>query len=65
MVSETAAYTGMMVLLVLGMVVMLLGVVQGGVNPTLAAGSAMMVASVGWLALSLGMMEPPEEGTGH
>ena len=65
MVSETAAFSGIVVLLVLGMVVMLLGVVQGGVNVILGVGSAMMVASVGWLALSLGMMEPPEEGAGH
>jgi len=65
MVSETAAYSGMVVLLVVGMVVMLLGVVQGGVNLVLGVGSAMMVASVGWLALSLGMMESPEEGAGH
>jgi hypothetical protein len=65
MVSETAAYTGMVVLLVLGMVVMLLGVVQGGVNLVLGVGSAMMVASVGWLALSLGMLESAEESAGH
>jgi hypothetical protein len=65
MVSETAAFSGIVVLLVVGMVVMLLGVLQGGVNLVLGAGSAMMVASVGWLALSLGMLEPPEGELGH
>jgi hypothetical protein len=63
MVSERAGFGGAVVGLLIGMVVMILGVLQGGGNPTLAAGSALMMASVGWLALGLGLLESGGEPT--
>ena len=65
MVGETTAFGGAIVVLVIGMAVMIQGVLVGGVNPVLGAGSAPMVASVGWLAPSLETMEGGPEESGH
>lgn len=42
---------------VAGMVVMILGVLQGGINPTLLAGTLVMMAGIGYLARDLILLE--------
>lgn len=49
---------------VVGMVIMIVGVLQGGINPTLLAGTVVMMAAIGYLARDLIILEaetePPE-----
>lgn len=61
MTNETVAFGGPLAGVVLGMIVMLVGVTMGGVNSVLGGGSALMVLSVGWLALTLALLEPPAD----
>jgi hypothetical protein len=63
MSNETVAFYGPVVGLVLGMVVMILGVLQGGINPVLIGGSTVMVLSVGWLSMNVGNL--PGDPSGH
>lgn len=63
MANESVAVYGPVVGLVVGMVVMILGVLQGGINPVLIGGSILMVACVGWLSLSIAKL--PGDPSGH
>jgi hypothetical protein len=42
---------------IVGMVVMILGVLQGGINPTLLVGTLIMMAAIGYLARDLILLE--------
>jgi hypothetical protein len=42
---------------IVGMVIMILGVLQGGINPTLLVGTLIMMAAIGYLARDLILLE--------
>jgi len=46
---------------VVGMVIMILGVLQGGINPTLLAGTLVMMGGIGYLARDLIILEAETE----
>jgi putative effector of murein hydrolase LrgA (UPF0299 family) len=46
---------------IIGMVIMILGVLQGGINPTLLAGTVVMMAAIGYLARDLIILEEQTE----
>lgn len=46
---------------VVGMAIMILGVLQGGINPTLLAGTLVMMGGIGYLARDLIILEDQTE----
>lgn len=42
---------------IVGMVIMILGVLQGGINPTLLVGTLVMMGAIGYLARDLIQLE--------
>jgi len=49
---------------VVGMVIMILGVLQGGINPTLLVGTLVMMAAIGYLARDVIVLEAETEPDG-
>jgi putative effector of murein hydrolase LrgA (UPF0299 family) len=50
---------------VVGMAIMILGVLQGGINPTLLAGTLVMMGGIGYLARDLIILEAETEPESH
>jgi len=49
---------------IVGMVIMILGVLQGGINPTLLVGTLVMMAAIGYLARDVIVLEAETEPDG-
>jgi putative effector of murein hydrolase LrgA (UPF0299 family) len=49
---------------IVGMVIMILGVLQGGINPTLLVGTLVMMAAIGYLARDVIILEAETEPDG-
>ena len=49
---------------IVGMAIMILGVLQGGINPTLLVGTLVMMAAIGYLARDVIILEAETEPDG-
>ncbi|PSP96426.1 hypothetical protein BRC89_14005 [Halobacteriales archaeon QS_4_70_19] len=50
--------------IIVGMAIMILGVLQGGINPTLLVGTLVMMAAIGYLARDVIILEAETEPDG-
>jgi len=55
--QETVAFGGPLAGIVIGLVVLIAGVPEGGLNPVLTAGGIIALASTGVLARNIGALE--------